>query len=866
MQTIKGLILIAATLLSLTLFISGYFGIASIFDRTMKENAQTVSAIFAQQAFNSMFQLMRRGWTRQEVEDFLEASRKTFADTPYALEIYRGPKVEQLFGAIEQAPIDQSIARALAEGIPLKQEFASGILRDIYPLKATAECVQCHTNASAGDVLGVIVVQQDPETLFAESRGKFVLSLLFISPLPFVAALFFAVFLSRRLNCSIALLDRNIESINRVSDLKSLALGDADVGFVELNNVLSKVAKLGERLRAIAVDKDLLALENRILEKCVITSEVVQDWRNYIARLLQEMGPILGARTLFAIFKADDQTSSLEIFWRHKPTEATQRLFESAVTRMLKQHPSFANIPGITIQHDISDPEQMLPELSEKDIEVKLKSLVVETPKIGGIAGIGLQLDPAQDEMRLLATESLLSTLLNLVGSVKAIYNYTKEIEYYATRDPLTKLYNQRVFWELLDYEVDRAARNEHKFALLVIDVDNFKSINDTYGHACGDKFLQEFADTIKGALRRGDVLARYGGDEFVAILPQIDGEQSYLVASRIMEHARALLVAGPDKTNIKATVSIGISVYPDHAREAKDLFLFADNMMYKAKTEGRNRVGLPAQEDVVEAFRRIGEKSITVLNAVEEKRIVPYLQPIMNVRTGQAEAYEVLSRLELGEGQLLAASEFVEVAERMGVIHKLDLIVMEKIFEKVKAENFDGLLFLNLSPRALVLDEFLRESRRLIREHDINPGNLVFELTERDTVKNITLLEKLVHELKMDGFKFAIDDFGSGFSSFHYVKRFPIDFVKIEGDFIANMIHDPRDKALVASISALAGMLGIRTVAERVESEEILRIVGEARIDFAQGYYIGRPSPDFLPGKALGTQAPPGAGGAAAT
>lgn len=631
-----------------------------------------------------------------------------------------------------------------------------------------------------------------------------------------------------------------------------------------MNNIFRKVAKLWERLHAIAVDKELLALENRFLEKFVITSEVVKDWRDYIGRLLLEIDPILDVCALFAIFKADDQPLDLEIFWRHRSTETTQRLFESAVTRMLKEAPTFANVAQITTRHEISESERILPKLSEQDIDADLRSLLAETPKIGGIAGIGMQLLPARDETRLLAIGSLLPTLLNVVGSVKAIYKYTRELEYYATRDPLTKLYNQRVFWNLLDYEIERAARNQYKFALLVIDIDNFKSINDTYGHAFGDRFLQEFAGAIKGALRRSDILARYGGDEFVAILPQIDGEQPYLAADRVMGHVAGLVVSGPGGTKVKATASIGLSLYPEHAEEAKDLFLFADNMMYKAKTEGKNRIGLPTQEDVVEAFRRIGEKSIMVLNAIEEKRIVPYLQPIMNVRTGQVDAYEVLSRLELGEGRLLAASEFVEVAERMGVIHKLDYIAMEKVFGKVKAENFDGLLFLNLSPRAPVLTEFLHQSRRLIREYGINPENLVFELTERGTVRNVTLLEKFVFELKMEGFKFAIDDFGSGFSSFHYVKRFPIDFVKIEGDFIANMIHDPRDKAFVASISALAEMLGIKTVAEHVESEEILRIVGEARIDSAQGYYIGRPSPDFLPGKAAGEQVLPGAGRAA--
>lgn len=856
MRTIRGFILSAAFFVSFSLFAGLYFGVSTIYDHSAKENAQAVSTIFAQQAFDSMFQVMRRGWTRQELEEFLAAARKTFSDTPYTLEIYRGRLVEERFGAIGQAPIGEDIAQVFREGTHLKHELESGRLRDIYPLKATQECLGCHSNAAIGDVLGVITVEQDMPAIFAKARDRFVVSLLFIAPLPFVVAFFVAILLNRKIDRSISLLDKNIESINRVSDLGNFTLNSADSGFGELNDVLRKVERLGERLRTFAVDKDLLEFEIRLLEKFVITSEVVKDWREYVSKLLVEINQIINAYALFSIFKVDDEMFDLEIFWRREPSERTRRLLEGSVRRILRGHPSFANNSGINIKHNVASPDQLLPELSEKDIEVQTKTLLVETPKIGGIVGIGVQADLVKDETRRLVMESILSTLLNVVGSIKAIYKYTKDLEYYATRDPLTNLYNQRVFWELLEYEADRAGRNAYSFALLVIDLDNFKSVNDTYGHTFGDKFLQEFAATIKEALHRGDILARYGGDEFVVILPQIESEQPYLMAERIMAHVKGLTVNGPDGAKIKATVSIGISVCPDHAQDVKELFVFADNMMYKAKAEGKNRIGMPTQEDVMEVFRQIGEKSFTILNAVEEKRIIPYLQPIMNTRTGLPEAYEVLSRLQLDDGSVLGAAEFVEIAENMGVIHKLDYIVMEKVFEKVRRENYDGMLFLNLSPRALVLDEFLRESKRLIREFGINPERIVFELTERDTVKNITLLEKFVCELKLDGFKFAIDDFGSGFSSFNYVKRLPIDFIKIEGDFIVNMVKDPRDKAFVNSIAALAHELGVRTVAEHVESEAILKAVEESGIDFAQGYYIARPARNFLPSGPLGVSA----------
>ena len=233
----------------------------------------------------------------------------------------------------------------------------------------------------------------------------------------------------------------------------------------------------------------------------------------------------------------------------------------------------------------------------------------------------------------------------------------------------------------------------------------------------------------------------------------------------------------------------------------AKDLFLFADNMMYKAKSGGKNTIIIPTEEDVVEVFRATGEKTVIVMNAIEEKTVIPYFQPIINMETGKVDGHEVLSRIRTDKG-ILDAEEFIEVAEQLGVVSKLDYVVMEKVFQKVKDEGYEGYLFINLSPKSLIIKEFIPGVLKLTDKYGIDHRTIVFEITERDTVKNISLLEKFVHELKSEGFKFAIDDFGSGFSSFHYIKRFPIDFVKIEGEFIKNMIVDKKDLAFVKTMS----------------------------------------------------------------
>lgn len=464
-----------------------------------------------------------------------------------------------------------------------------------------------------------------------------------------------------------------------------------------------------------------------------------------------------------------------------------------------------------------------------------------------------------EDETRYLVVESVLSTLLNVVGSVKAIYKYTRDLEYYATRDPLTDLFNQRVFWELTTYEVGRAQRRGYRFGLLLIDIDNFKLVNDNYGHSVGDTYLQRFARQVQGALRDGDILSRYGGDEFVALLPETTQDDVVTVAERVRRAVEELEVEAPDGVRLRVTASIGMAVYPDHAESPKDLLLFADNMMYRAKAAGKDQIAVPTKDDIVDVFRDITQKSVMVLDAIENRRVVPYFQPILDVAERRIVAYEVLSRIEL-EDQIIRADEFVEIAERIGVIHRLDILVLEQALATLAQRGHEGEIFVNLSPRALVFSEFSRDLRRIVAASGISPDHIVFEITERDTVKNLSLLERFLSELKADGFKLAIDDFGSGFSSFHYLRRFPIDYLKIEGDFISNMLSSEKDHTFVTSIRSLAREMGITVVAEYVESAEVLGELERMEVHLAQGYYIGRPARELLP---VRWQPPASAGGA---
>lgn len=812
------------------------------YQASIRDSAQEIAESVAQSTFNSMYLVMSQGWSRTQLEQFMQQlSNSEQSDNGLDVMVYRSEIVAELYGTIDQPRMDKQIRDAMRSGKVIEQHLGQQ-MRYLQPLRAEQKCLSCHTNASVGDTLGVIEVNQDLTKQLDIASRNLLYYLLVLSPLPILFGFWAVRAVSLRIDHSVDELSKRIRKVETLEDLSQLSRGNEDLGFLELNQIFGQVETLAERLQSIAVDKDLLEFEIRLLEKFVITSEVVRDWREYINVLMLDINQVIQIYTMFSVFKVDDEVFDLEIFWLNAPSDNTRKMMEKAVRSRLQGDQHFG-LPGeIVIHHNSASTDGPPLELEEKEIELQTKSLLVETPKIGGIVGIGVQADIVKDSTKLLVLESILSTLLNVVGSVKAIYKYTRDLEYYATRDPLTNLYNQRMFWELLDYELDRCQRHDYQVALLMLDLDNFKAINDGYGHAMGDKLLRQLSLELQKVLRTGDVLARYGGDEFVVILPETSMEHAEQVSERLLECMQNFGLETPHDGMVRVTGSIGTGLYPDHADNRKDLFMFVDNLMYRSKSQGKNRISLPHKEDVAEIFNDLNQKMVLVNDAIENRSVVPVFQPIQPNGDDLA-AVEVLSRIQLPDNTLMTAGEFIEIAESMGKVHLMDYIVMEKAFERMQATGFEGLLFINLSPRSILVRDFLKTLKELTNRYQLDPGRIVFEITERDTVKNMGLLENFVHNLKDYGYLLAIDDFGSGFSSFHYLKYLPIDFVKIEGDFIANMANDPRDMAFVVSITDLAKKLNLKTVAEFVENEEVLRMVKEVGIDYAQGFHVGRPS-----------------------
>lgn len=819
------------------------FGYENVVGARAEKHAKNI----ADMTFNSLFQVMRKGWSQKDVSEFLDGNRKLFSGTDVNVVIYQSESLSKRYGRAYDVLPDRQVNDVFKNGMTASHRNGS-VIRHVYPLVANSECLGCHLNTRSGEVLGVIDTRIDIGTELKETQTKIIMFLLLIALIPLSAAFFLARRFSSRMSRSLADLQSRIVGVNKISDLKLLEVQDLQLGFSEFTSMFDEMKKVIGKLRDVAIDKDVLEFEVKLLERFIITSEIVRDWKAHVCHILIEINSIIDTYFFFSLFMVDEESYDLEVFWRNTPIDQTKKFFESVIREQLSQSPRFSHVTNVNIIHNVAMPLATLPPLKMEDIELQTRSLFLEAPRIGGIVGIGVISEVGPYPSRALVIERILATLLNVVGSVKAIYRYTKELEFYATRDPLTNLCNQRVLWEMLNIEIERAARHDYSFALLHLDVDNFKIINDSYGHAFGDKILQGVSEIVKSALRKGDIPARYGGDEFSVILPESDSQQAYLVAQRIVDDLKEITFTPGEGGTLKVSVSIGVSLFPAHARTSKELFMMADNMRQKAKYSGKNQVAIPSDDDLAEVYKMIGEKNIMIMKAIEDKVIEPYFQPIVNVATGLIDAHEVLMRINLPDGKVMCAEEFVDIAESMGVISKMDYLLLEKAFRKVAACSYKGLLFVNISPKALILNEYIPTVRRLTREYGIDPASIVFEITERETVKNMALLERFVLDLKLENYKFAIDDFGAGFSSYQYLKRFPVDFLKVEGDFVRGMINPGGvDMAIVKSIATLAHGLGIKTVGEYVENAAILQAVGEVELTYAQGYHVGVPTAELI-------------------
>ncbi|WP_251357817.1 EAL domain-containing protein [Kangiella sp. TOML190] len=423
--------------------------------------------------------------------------------------------------------------------------------------------------------------------------------------------------------------------------------------------------------------------------------------------------------------------------------------------------------------------------------------------------------------------------------------NQLKQMSYY---DSLTGLPNRAFFIERLNLSLKNDRSQE--FAIIYLDIDDFKKVNDFYGHQMGDELLKKVASLLNDELNDDEIAARFGGDEFCLFIPVIDSinlvDYSEQLLNRLLQrfkHSFSVL-----EHEVIISVSLGITYYPEHSDDMSELIKFADAAMYQVKKRGAAGYQVFNADLLNQQHNRV-EMEVSLKYAIDKRQIHPFLQPIVDPQTGQVTAYEVLARWIDEEEQMISPAQFMPIAERSGLIDSIFLQQVKAVkpmFNQLSKQPGSSLqyLSLNLSPQQLHRPKFLTDLKNIISQYQINPENIVLEITETALITNPVSANETIVKLKALGFRVALDDFGTGHSSLTHLKEFNVDVLKIDRSFVSNIQKSPTVFCIVESVINLAHKLQIKVVAEGVESQTELETMCDLNCHFIQGFYYGRPEP----------------------
>jgi diguanylate cyclase (GGDEF)-like protein/PAS domain S-box-containing protein len=418
-----------------------------------------------------------------------------------------------------------------------------------------------------------------------------------------------------------------------------------------------------------------------------------------------------------------------------------------------------------------------------------------------------------------------------------------EELRHLVDHDSLTGLLNRRSFERELSRHIAYAARYGAAGSVVTLGVDHFKYVNDTLGHGGGDQLLTDIAGVLRTRLRGTDILARLSSDIFAVLLHGAEEEKARTVAEELLEMVKrhSFVV---ERQPIRVAMSAGVAALGERPLTGPELLAEADIAMYSAKEQGGEKVVCFTTEgrDGVEEKRAWSER---VRQATEKGLFVLVCQPILNLEQNSVTQYELLIRMRGDDGELVPPGSFLAIAERFGLIQAVDRWVAQQAIRLIAAHQKEGrtlTLEVNLSGRTMGDAEFTSMIKRELKSTGIDPAQLILEVTETAAVHDLDKARSFAEDLTALGCRFALDDFGSGFASFYYLKHLPIAYLKIDGEFVKELPRSTTDRLVVKALVDVCHGLGIKTVAEFVGDEETVELLTEIGVDFAQGYYVGRP------------------------
>lgn len=431
------------------------------------------------------------------------------------------------------------------------------------------------------------------------------------------------------------------------------------------------------------------------------------------------------------------------------------------------------------------------------------------------------------------------------IWDITKLRSLTQEMTYQATHDSLTNLINRREFERRLEFITNDSKVNNKTHALCFMDLDRFKAVNDSCGHVAGDELLKQLSTNLSSKIRASDTFARLGGDEFGLLLPGCPLEKAKIIANGIRETVEEFRFYW-DKKIFKIGVSIGIAIINNKTETSKEILTAADTACYLAKKHGRNRVhiynnkstSITKYTDETNWLNRIN-------NALDNDDFVLHFQKIAAINDKKDMHYEVLIRMLDKDGSTIAPDSFIPAAERFDIMSSVDSWVIKNTLLIMAEEKYLHINFsINLSGQSLSDSKFMNDCISQIAECEIATTRICFEITETAMIGNLSNAIRTVSTLRGLGCKIALDDFGSGLSSFAYLKNLPVDYLKIDGSLIKDLENDPINITMVESIIHIGHSMGLKTIAEYVENDDVIDILRDLKIDFVQGYGVAKPMP----------------------
>ena len=478
--------------------------------------------------------------------------------------------------------------------------------------------------------------------------------------------------------------------------------------------------------------------------------------------------------------------------------------------------------------------------IDRREDDVSLREKVLRAQEETANAKVGLSLTETQLRE---ANEALVIATVRAQTMTESAELAATQMSYMAEHDILTGLPNRAVLINGLTRSIALAERDGKRVALMYLDVDHFKHVNDSLGHAVGDQLLQSVAKRLQACVRPSDTVSRQGGDEFVVLLGEVETvRDAILTAEKLIKAAAQPHLVGGHQVHV--TVSIGVSVYPDDGKDAETVVRNADNAMYHAKRDGRDRYRVFTPDMSARAVARQSTK-VALHRALERREFVLHYQPEVNLETGAITGVEALLRLQRFDHRLVYPAEFVSIAEDCGLILPIGSWVLREACRQAQAWLLTGLdvgqIAVNVSALEFRSKGFLSGVRTILNDTGLDPRHLELELTESGLMQDTEPTTVILQALKSLGVRIAIDDFGTGYSSLNYLRRFPIDTLKIDRSFVRDIDGDGGD-AIVSAVIAMGVSLNQRVVAEGIETRQQLAFLKAHRCNEGQGYYFSRP------------------------